>query len=60
MEYNPFDNVLHIVENAATLLGYQPSDYIMLKYPERELKVALPVKMDDGSIKVFEGFRVQH
>ena len=60
MEYNPFDNVLRIVENAATLLGYQPSDYIMLKYPERELKVALPVRMDDGSIKVFEGFRVQH
>ena len=31
-----------------------------IKYPERELKVAIPVRMDDGTTKVFEGYRVQH
>ena len=31
-----------------------------IKYPERELKVAVPVEMDDGSVHVFEGYRIQH
>ena len=31
-----------------------------MKYPERELSVSVPVRMDDGSVKVFKGYRVQH
>lgn len=58
--YNPYDNVLSTIENASTLLGYSKDDYEILKYPERELKVSIPVRMDDGSLKVFQGFRVQH
>ena len=59
-KYNPFDNVIAVVENAAQKLGYEPADYEALKYPERELQVSIPVRMDDGSIHVFEGYRVQH
>jgi len=59
-EYNPFDNVLQIIDQAAAILGYQESEYEILKYPERELKVSMPVRMDNGCVKVFEGFRVQH
>lgn len=59
-EYNPFDNVLQIIDQAAAILGYQESEYEILKHPERELKVSMPVRMDDGCVKVFEGFRVQH
>ena len=59
-KYNPYENMLSVVSNAAEILGYTPSDYEAVKYPERELKVAVPVRMDDGSVKVFEGFRVQH
>ena len=59
-KYNPFDNVLRVVDNAAKLLGYQESDYAAVKYPERELKVAIPMVMDDGKVRVFEGFRIQH
>jgi glutamate dehydrogenase (NAD(P)+) len=58
--YNPYDNVLRIIKQAADVLGYQESDYEAIKYPERELKVSIPVQMDDGTVKVFEGFRVQH
>ena len=58
--YNPFDNVLSTIEKASTLLGYNKNDYEILKHPERELKVSIPVRMDDGSLQVFEGFRVQH
>ncbi len=58
--YNPYDNVLAVVDHAAGLLGYEKRDYEPIKYPERELKVSIPVEMDDGSVQVFEGFRVQH
>ena len=59
-QYNPYENMLSVVSNAAEILGYSPSDYEAIKYPERELKVAIPVRMDDGTVHVFEGFRVQH
>lgn len=58
--YNPYDNVLKVVKEAADILGYTDSDIEAIKYPERELKVAIPVRMDDGTTKVFEGYRVQH
>ncbi len=58
--YNPYDNVLATLESAAKVLGYESSEYEVLKYPERTLRVAVPVRMDDGSVKVFEGYRVQH
>lgn len=60
MNYNPYENMLQVLNKAAGMLGLEESDYIVLKYPERELKVAIPVEMDNGSIKVFEGYRVQH
>jgi len=58
--YNPYDNMLKVLEQAAELLGMAQNDYIALKYPERELKVSIPVKMDNGDVRVFEGYRVQH
>lgn len=58
--YNPYEEVLRTLDMAAEMLGLSDDDYIQLKYPEREVKVSLPVKMDDGSIRVFEGYRVQH
>ena len=58
--YNPYDNMLEVLEKAAKMLGLVEKDYAAIKYPERELKVSVPVEMDDGSIRVFEGYRVQH
>jgi glutamate dehydrogenase (NAD(P)+) len=58
--YNPYADMLDSLDKAAVLLGLKEQDYIALKYPERELKVSIPVEMDDGSIQVFEGYRVQH
>ena len=59
-KYNPFDNFVAVMDKAAGVMGISEDDYLTFKYPERELKVALPVRMDDGSLKVFEGFRIQH
>ena len=59
-KYNPFDNFVAVMDKAAGVVGISEEDYLTFKYPERELKVALPVRMDDGCLKVFEGFRIQH
>jgi glutamate dehydrogenase (NAD(P)+) len=58
--YNPYDNMLQVLEQAAQKLGLTQNEYEAIKYPERELKVSIPVKMDNGDIRVFEGYRVQH
>lgn len=60
MAYNPYENVLKVMDEAAQILGYSESDIEPLKYPERELKVSVPVVMDDGNTRVFEGYRIQH
>jgi len=59
-DYNPYDNIVAVMDKAAGMLGLDENDYLFLRYPERELKVSLPVTMDDGKTRIFEGFRVQH
>lgn len=58
--YNPYENVVATIENAAKILNLDESDYIATIYPERELKVSFPVRMDDNTVRVYEGYRVQH
>ncbi len=36
--------MLSVLEDAAKMMGLSPDEYVMLKYPERELKVAIPLK----------------
>ena len=57
---NIYDRVLKTIEQAADLLGMTKNDYVAIENPERELKVSVPIRMDNGQIKVFEGYRVQH
>ena len=42
-KYNPYDNFLETIEAAAEILELAKPDYEAIKYPERELKVAIPV-----------------
>jgi glutamate dehydrogenase (NAD(P)+) len=57
---NPFEVAKKQIDACANILKLSPSVTAMLKTPMRELHVSLPVRMDDGSIKVFQGFRVQY
>jgi glutamate dehydrogenase/leucine dehydrogenase len=57
---NAYDVALENFDAAADALGLDNDTREMIKYPERELMVAVPVRMDDGHIRRFEGFRVQH
>jgi len=57
---NPFEIVKKQVDRCAEILSLSPEVTEMLKHPLRELHVSLPVRMDDGRIKIFQGFRVQY
>lgn len=48
------------LEEAAAIIKLDPAAYELLRRPLRELHITIPVKMDNGSTKIFEGFRVQH
>lgn len=58
--YNPYENVLKVMDTAVQIGNLSTDMYEMIRNPQRELKVYLPVRMDNGNIKVFEGYRVQH
>jgi glutamate dehydrogenase (NAD(P)+) len=57
---NPFEIAQAQLDKAASELGLDAAIHAILREPLRELHVSLPVKMDDGSVKVFKGFRVQY
>jgi glutamate dehydrogenase (NAD(P)+) len=59
-ETNPFESMMSRFDRAAELLNLEPDLYAVLRVPNRELKVYIPVQMDSGRIQVFEGYRVQH
>jgi len=57
---NPYQIALQQLDIAASYLDLDPGIHDMLRYPKRELTVNFPVKMDDGSMKIFTGYRVHH
>jgi glutamate dehydrogenase (NAD(P)+) len=59
-EANPFESMMERFDRAAKLLDLSPDLYAVMRVPNRELKVYIPVRMDSGRIQIFEGYRVQH
>lgn len=57
---NPFESMMSRFQIAAEHLGLDQEVYDVLKTPAKQVIVSLPVTMDNGSIKVFEGYRVIH
>ena len=58
--FNPFEMAQAQFDKSADILGLDPPTRDLLRFPLREYHFAIPVKMDDGVVKVFRGFRVQH
>ena len=54
------DTVLDMLDDVARRIDLDPGIHAILRQSERELTVAVPVKMDDGLIRVFTGYRIQH
>jgi glutamate dehydrogenase (NAD(P)+) len=59
-DLNPFEFALLQFSRAADHLGLDAGVRAVLSTPKRQLLVSIPVRMDDGSIRVFHGYRVQH
>ncbi len=57
---NPFSAAQRQLDEAAAILDLDEATHQMLRWPLRELHVTLPVRMDNGSSRVFRGFRVQY
>ncbi|MBO8141319.1 MAG: Glu/Leu/Phe/Val dehydrogenase [Firmicutes bacterium] len=57
---NPFISAQRQLRNAVDRLGLDEAVYEILKEPARVAVVSIPVRMDDGSVKVFTGYRSQH
>ncbi len=55
-----YQNAVRQLEFASEVMGLDPNVLIRLKTPKRALIVSVPVRMDNGQIKVFEGYRVHH
>lgn len=57
---NPLESAQKQVKSACDALGLDPAVYEILKDPQRMIEVSIPVKMDDGTVKTFKGYRAVH
>ena len=57
---NPFESMMKRFDKAAEILQLEPGVYEFLKTPALQVIVSIPIQMDDGTIKAFEGYRVIH
>ncbi|MEI8190517.1 MAG: Glu/Leu/Phe/Val dehydrogenase [candidate division NC10 bacterium] len=60
VEMNPFVIAQKQLDTAAARLGLDPATHEFLRWPQKELIVSIPVRMDDDTVKVFRGYRVQY
>ncbi len=59
-QFNPFAIAQQQIDQAAEKLELDDATHELLRWPMRELKVTLPVKMDDGSTRLFHAFRIRY
>ncbi|HJJ75273.1 MAG TPA: glutamate dehydrogenase, partial [Methanocorpusculum sp.] len=57
---NPFEMAQQQLLDCAKILNLEQGVVDILLQPQRQIQVSIPVKMDDGTTKVFQGFRVQY
>lgn len=60
MSENPYQMALEQLDKCAKIMNLDPNIHEMLKYPKRVLSASIPVRMDNGNIRIFKGFRSQH
>ena len=58
--YNPYETAQAQFDKVASLLELDSATCELLRQPMREYHLSIPVRMDDGSVKVFKGYRIQH
>ena len=58
--YNSFENAIKQLDKVAQIKNFGDEFFARLKQPNRDIRISIPIKMDNGSIKIFEGFRIQY
>ena len=58
--HNPFENAMTQLDKVARIKNFGNEFIARLRQPDRDIRISIPVKMDDGSLKIFEGYRVQY
>jgi glutamate dehydrogenase/leucine dehydrogenase len=57
---NPFENALNQIKRATEVKDFPKSFIERIMHPDRQVRISIPLVMDDGSEKIFEGYRVEH
>lgn len=57
---NPFSNAMKQLDNVAKLSDFGDEFITRLRQPDRDIRVSIPVKMDNGKLQIFEGYRVEY
>jgi glutamate dehydrogenase (NAD(P)+) len=58
--HDMWEQSLRQLDEVAALLKLEKDSHVLLRHPKRTLEVAVPVRMDDGHVEVFQGYRVHH
>ncbi|MFA6256793.1 MAG: Glu/Leu/Phe/Val dehydrogenase [Candidatus Paceibacterota bacterium] len=56
---NPFENAMAQLDKASKLASFGDEFVSRMRQPDRDIRISIPVKMDDGSLRIFEGYRVE-
>ncbi|MBI2627421.1 Glu/Leu/Phe/Val dehydrogenase [Candidatus Nomurabacteria bacterium] len=57
---NPFQNAMAQLDKVAKIKNFNDSFIARLRQPDRDIRISIPVQMDDGSMKIFKGYRVEY
>jgi glutamate dehydrogenase/leucine dehydrogenase len=57
---NPFQNAMAQLDKVAKIKDFGNEYISRFRQPNRDIRISIPVKMDDGSLKIFEGYRVEY
>lgn len=58
--YNPYENAQAQFDRVAEIIGLDYATRQLLRQPMKEYHFTIPVRMDDGSTRIFNGYRVKH
>src|SRR4029078_5551204 len=57
---NPYQNAMEQLDKVSQIKNFGEEFIEKLRHPDRDIRISIPVKMDDGSVKIFEGYRVEY
>jgi len=57
---NPFQNAMSQLDKVAKIKNFDDKFITRLRQPDRDIRISIPIKMDNGNLKIFEGYRVEY